>query len=63
MHILEHENYGACLGQALKEQPPRTKEILAAVRSTLLEPEEMRQTGLYTAPLVWIGKVLLKSSR
>ena len=58
LQILEDEDGGAAVGDALEERPPGGEQLLALSGRCLVEAEEGRQARLHPAPVGGIRDVL-----
>ena len=60
LKIFEHEDRRRIVRQALEEDSPGREEVLLVSRNALIEPQEVRQTGLDPGPLLAVEEVFLE---
>ena len=59
LQVFEEQHHGSGLRHALEEKPPGAEELLLAVSSAFVDPEQMRKSGLDESSLLRIRNVLL----
>ena len=63
LEVLEHEDDGRLLGDALEERPPRGEQLVAVADRALVEAQQLQEARLDPAPLALVGDALLERRR